>query len=200
MSQPIYTIGHSTHPVNLLVSLLEQHEITAVADVRSKPYSRVNPQYNRESLQTSLKKARISYAFLGEELGARSQDSECYINGKVQYDRLATTPLFRQGLERLVKGMETFKIALLCAEKDPLTCHRTLLVARHLVRRGVEVQHIHATGKLESHDEAMVRLLRELGLPEHDLFRSGDEILAEAYRRRGEEIAYVAPRTPAEVA
>ena len=108
----------------------------------------------------------------------------------MQYDLLAKTNLFQEGLERVVQGMTTHRVALMCAEKDPLTCHRTILVCRHLVTRGVRVQHILEGGQIESHDEALHRLLVELGLPERDLFRSHTELIEEAYARRGQQIAY----------
>jgi uncharacterized protein (DUF488 family) len=173
-----------------LIDLLTTHHITAVADVRSQPYSRFNPQFNRENLQAALKTVEISYVFLGRELGARPEDRTCYVDGTVQYDRLARTGLFQEGLRRIVEGMRKYRIALLCAEKDPLTCHRAILVCRYLVTRGVVVQHILEDGQIESHDEALVRLLKELGLPDGDLFRSRDDFIIEAYNRRGQQIAY----------
>lgn len=187
----IMTIGHSAHSSERLLELLAQHRVTAVADVRSSPYSRLNPQFNREALKSSLKVHGISYVFLGKELGARSEDPNCYEAGKVQYGRLAQTPEFNQGVTRILKGLEKYTIALLCAERDPLYCHRTILVSRVLERLGVKVDHIHADGRLESHDEAMKRLLRLVGLPEHDFFRSAEQLLNEAYRIQEDKIAYV---------
>ena len=138
MNETVFTIGHSTHPQERFVSLLCQHGITALCDVRSTPYSRVNPQFNREGLRESLRACGITYVFLGKELGARSADPTCYEYGKVKYDRLAVTDLFRQGLDRVREGTRTYRVALMCAEKEPLECHRTILVARHLVDRSEE--------------------------------------------------------------
>jgi uncharacterized protein (DUF488 family) len=177
--------------VEEFVSLLNRHQITAVCDVRSSPYSRVNPQFNRESLKASLRNAGIAYVFLGKELGARSDDSSCYEHGKVRYERLAATEEFRDGLRRVREGTGKFRVALMCAEKDPLECHRTILVARHLESEGIEVQHILSNGRLEAHASAMSRLLQNLRIPEDDMFRSRAEILNEAYRMQGERIAYV---------
>lgn len=191
MNDVLYTLGHSTHTAEKVIELLRQHGVTAVADVRSQPYSRMNPQFNREAFCSRLKDAGIAYVFLGRELGARSEDRACYENGKVQYDRLARTPLFAAGLERILCGMRTQTIALMCAEKDPLTCHRAILVCRHLAKRGVKIAHILGDGRLESHDDAVSRLLRELELLESDLFRSRDQVVDEAYARRGQQIAYV---------
>lgn len=190
MDDFVYTIGHSTHSTKRLVELLSAQGVTTVADVRSQPYSRFNPQFNRENLRAALKEAGLAYVFLGRELGARSKDRSCYREGAVQYDVLARTGLFQEGLTRLAAGIRAHRVALLCAEKDPLTCHRAILVCRHLEALGISAQHVLEDGRLESHDEALTRLLKELGLPEHDLFRNRDELIAEAYDRRGREIAH----------
>lgn len=198
MDSIIFTIGHSTHSIEYLLELLNLHRITAVGDVRSSPYSRVNPQFNRETLKQALSGARIAYVFLGRELGARSDDPECYDGNKVSYERLAETPEFKSGLERVHDGSLKFRLALLCAEKEPLDCHRTILVSRQLQGMGVQVQHILADGSVESHEDAMARLLRQLGLPQTDMFRSAKDIEEEAYQRQGTRIAYQLPTKESE--
>jgi len=190
MTKVIYTIGHSVHSIQEFVALLMRHQITAVADVRSTPYSRFNPQFNREALKSALDNAGMQYVFLGDELGARSKDRACYVNEQIRYDLLASTLPFQRGLDRIAQGAEKHRIVLMCAEKDPLVCHRAILVSRNLAARGLVVQHILEDGSLQSHDEAVNRLLAELELPDHDLFRSREEIVDEAYRQRGLEIAY----------
>jgi uncharacterized protein (DUF488 family) len=192
MQETIFTIGHSTHPLERFLGLLKQHAITAVCDVRSAPYSRLNPQFNREDLKTSLLAVNIAYVFLGKEMGARSEDPACYDDGRVQYERLARTELFRQGLERVQDGMKNYRIALMCAEKEPLECHRTILVARHLAAFGINIQHIHADGGLETHKDALSRLAKMLNLreDEHHMFRSAEDLLAGSYRLQEERIAY----------
>jgi uncharacterized protein (DUF488 family) len=186
----VLTVGHSTHPAARLIELLRAHDATAVADVRSQPYSRWNPQFSRKALEASLGEAGLAYLFLGCELGARTEDPSCYLDGRVQYDRLAATALFREGLSRIEDGARSRRIALLCAEKDPLACHRTILVCRHLVARGMRAAHVLATGEVETHEAAVARLLAEEGVDDADLFRSRDEVVAEAYRRRGARIAW----------
>ncbi|MBI2502151.1 MAG: DUF488 domain-containing protein [Candidatus Latescibacteria bacterium] len=188
---PVLTIGHSNHSLETFMSLLRRHDVTALADVRSAPYSRFNPHFNRDALERSLSAHGIRYVFLGRELGARPDDRSCYENGRVQYARLAHTDLFRSGIERIARGANDYRIALMCAEKEPLECHRTLLVARALAEIGIAVQHILADGGLESHDAAMERLLDIAGLPHQDLFRSRDELIAEALARQEERVAYV---------
>jgi len=190
MQEAIFTIGHSTHTIDGFIGLLNRHDITAVCDVRSKPYSRINPQFNREDLKRSLRKCGIAYVFLGTELGARSDDPSCYENGKVQYDRLALTDLFRQGLDRVQEGVKKYRVVLMCAEKDPLECHRTILIARHLEDLGHPIRHIHGNGRLESQAEALNRLIYQLGLHEGDMFQPCEDLLAAAYNTQAERIAY----------
>jgi len=185
------TVGHSTHEIDHFVGLLRLNGVTAVADVRSVPASRYNPQFNRVPLKRSLASAGIKYVFLGRELGARSDDPNCYEAGKVQYDRLAKTELFQNGIERLLHGATKETIAVACTERDPLDCHRTLLVAAQLVARGATVGHILPDGRIESHDDAMFRLRALHGLAEPDLFHSATELLMEAMGRQESRIAYV---------
>jgi uncharacterized protein (DUF488 family) len=187
----IYTIGHSKHPIERFTALLQQHGIEALADVRSTPYSRFNPQFNREKLQTALAGVGIRYVFLGEELGARSKDPACYEDGRVSYAKLAASEIFRTGIDRLLTGMREHRIALMCAEREPLDCHRTILVARELERAGVPVTHILQDGSLEPHRHALERLAADLKIVGSDLFRSPDELLEDAYEKQGARIAYV---------
>lgn len=190
MLNVVYTIGHSTHPIEKLIQLLTGHQVTGIADVRSHPYSRFNPQFNRETLSAALAIAGISYLFMGRELGARPEDRACYVDGTVDFDHLACSVLFREGIKRIVEEAKKQRIALLCAEKDPLACHRAILICRYLVTQGVAIHHILEDGTLESHDRALTRLLKELKLPEEDLFRNRDDFILEAYDRRGRKIAY----------
>lgn len=193
MTNAVFTVGHSTHSADRFLGLIREHQITAVCDVRSRPYSRMNPQFNRETLKGTLRAHRVAYVFLGAELGARSDDPSCYAHGKVQYERLACTALFQQGLTRVQEGMKSHCIALMCAEREPLECHRTILIARCLTRLGVDVAHIHADGRAEAHADALSRLVSMLKLRDHDLFRSREDMLAEAYRLQADRIAYSGP-------
>jgi uncharacterized protein (DUF488 family) len=187
----IYTVGHSTHTAEVFIRLLTQHEITAVADVRSVPASRFTPQFNKEPLKRALREADVEYVFLGRELGARSDNPACYEDGQVRYDRLAQTPEFAAGIDRLRRGVQTQRIAIMCAEQEPLDCHRTVLVARVLAGQGLSVDHIHRDGQVETHDDAMLRLLAGFGLDQADLFHSPEELLEEALSRQEHRIAYV---------
>lgn len=186
----LYTIGHSNHTLERFMELLAAHSITAVGDVRSSPYSRYNPQYNRETLQEELNKNGIQYVFLGKELGPRSNDPACYVNGKVQYHLLAMSELFKEGIQRLNKGMESFRIALMCAEKDPITCHRAILICRHLRGEGISIQHILEDGSIEDNEDSIARMMKLLKIQDTNLFKGKEEIIQDAYNLQGEKIAY----------
>ncbi|HEX3847398.1 MAG TPA: DUF488 domain-containing protein [Steroidobacteraceae bacterium] len=189
----ILTIGHSTHGAEKFIELLRAHAVTALADVRSTPYSRRHPQFNRERLRDTLKAAGIEYVFLGKELGARSEDDACYEDDQVQYDVLAKTPAFTSGIQRLIEGSRKYRIATMCAEHEPLNCHRTILVARHLVRAGACVSHILRDGSIEPHTVTLARLVQGLRLTpaDPDLFDlEASSVAEEAYARQGQRIAY----------
>lgn len=187
----LYTIGHSTHPIADFIALLRRHAIEVVCDVRSSPYSRYNPQYNRENLIPELKSAEVKYVFLGKELGPRSDQPSCYVNGKVSYRRLAKTPAFAQGLNRLREGMRQYRVALLCAEKDPMTCHRTILVCREM-REDADIRHILEDGEIELQADLERRLMRAHNLHQGDLFSTPAERVERAFDAQAEKIAYVA--------
>jgi uncharacterized protein (DUF488 family) len=179
------------------LELLAQHGVTAVADVRSRPYSRFNPQFNRETLANELKKTGLEYFFLGQELGARSEDRTCYREGRAQYALIAQTPLFKRGIERLEAAMQDFRIAILCAEKEPLSCHRSILIGRCLHEKRILVRHILEDGSVEDHDALVVRLMALHGIQENHLFHSRDELVAMAYERQAEQIEYSASEVSA---
>lgn len=187
----LYTVGHSTHPVQKLIDLLSMHRISAVADVRSSPFSRYNPQFNSEPLQRTLRDANIEYVFLGKELGARPADRRYYIDGQVQFSLVAQSDFFRAGLERLRQGMESYTIALLCAEKDPIACHRMILVCRSLRSDGKSIKHILEDGTLEDNSSAERRLMQELHIQDNDLFASDEELILRAYDTQGKKIAFM---------
>ncbi len=187
----LFTIGHSTRSARELLALLQGHAITAVADVRSSPYSKYNPQFNREELMAELAVAGIDYVYLGKELGPRSDDPACLVAGKAAYDRLARTALFRAGLERLREGVKRYRVVLLCAEQDPLTCHRMILITRQLRGRDMDIRHILEDGRLEENAAAERRLLKLFKLPVGgDLFNSHEQLVDMAYDRQAAKIAY----------
>lgn len=190
MKIQVFTIGHSNHAIDYFVDLLRSRNIDALADVRSSPFSRLNPQFNKYDLKKTLSNAGIRYVFLGKELGARSDDMSCYIDGKVQFDILEKTQLFKSGIERLLEGAAKYKIAIMCAEKEPLDCHRTILVSKKLDELGCDVNHILSDGGIEGHQHVIKRLVNSLYSNNFDMFKSQDDIENEAYRRQAERIAY----------
>lgn len=188
----VYTIGHSNLDLRQFDNLLHLHRVSAVADVRSSPFSRFK-HFNRESLRAHLSRVGVRYVFMGAELGARSSDPSCYQDGKVSYERLATTPLFQIGITRLMDGAGTFKLAVMCSEAEPLRCHRTILISRVLIDRGLSVSHIHSDGRLEPHSLAMQRLLKMFDEPQADLFGAEDERIRRAVSMQESRIAYFNP-------
>ena len=192
MTKTVYTIGHSNGTAERLVGLLIQHGVGTVADVRSQPYSRFNPQFNREDLARVLKASRLEYLFLGHELGARSSTSACYRDGRAQYSLIAKTPLFEQGIERLRAAMEDRRVAILCAEKEPLVCHRSILIGRYLHEKSFDVRHILEDGSLEDQPTSLLRLLALHGMQENHLFHTRDELVAIAYEKQAEQIEFSA--------
>ena len=153
--QPVlFTVCHSNHSEEHFVNLLEQHAIRVLADVRTQPFSRYTPHFNRESLQDSLRLKRIKYLFMGDQLGGRPSGEQFYdAEGHVLYYRLADADFFLKGVERLQQGIQSFRVAMMCSEEDPSICHRHRLVAKVLRQRGVPIQHIRQDGRLDSYDD-----------------------------------------------
>lgn len=185
----LFTIGHSNRDAADFLRVLQAHGITAIADVRSHPYSRFMPDYNREPLKSRLLANQISYVFLGAELGARRDEPECYVDGKVSYPLVEMTSEFQAGLERLRGGASEHRIALMCSEKDPVECHRAILISRSL-REEFEISHILDEDEIESHADLEVRLMRLRKQDHPTLFDSREELLELAYAQQAERIAY----------
>jgi uncharacterized protein (DUF488 family) len=185
----ICTIGHSNHSAVRFIDLLKGAGIDCVADVRSTPFSRRNPQFSQKALAASLKDAGIEYWFLGDALGARPKDPDCWEHGKVSYARIAASAAFQEAIRALIEESRSKRIALMCAEKEPLECHRTILVGRALAQRDIALAHIHADGRVESHDALEQRLLH-LAKEQVDLLSSRDAALARAYDKRGRQMAF----------
>ena len=144
----VYTVGHSAHSSDAFAALLTTQAIEVVVDIRSAPYSRFAPQFDREVLQRALTKLTIKYLFLGAELGGRPQNPAYYDSrGHVLYSRITADPAFLSGVERLERGMAEFRVALLCGEEEPAHCHRRLLVGRVLMQRKHQVLHIRGDGR-----------------------------------------------------
>jgi uncharacterized protein (DUF488 family) len=196
----VFSIGHSHHDLPRLVDLLQRADITAVADVRSQPFSRRLPQFNRPELEHGLKLAGIAYFFLGDLLGGRPQQPSLYDDeGRVDYFRVRLTAPFSEGLGRLGRASEKHRVAMLCAEEDPLDCHRGLMITPALVESGIVPAHLRGDGSIETTAAMEKRLLAETGVDDgsmEGLFAAAltatdrQEMLAQAYRIMGRRKAF----------
>lgn len=182
---PVFSIGHSDHAIADFIALLTHHGVSALADVRAAPYSRHQPQYCKEFLVDALRTAGLAYVYLGEQLGGRPS---ARVRAQMQgngYAAMAVTQTFQEGIGRILEGGKRHRIALMCAERDPLDCHRALLVGRALAARQAAIEHIHLDGRTESQATLESRLLAAAGRADGgDLFSSQAELLDLAYLRQ----------------
>ncbi|MFH1429585.1 MAG: DUF488 domain-containing protein [Candidatus Margulisiibacteriota bacterium] len=191
MQNEIFTIGYSSFSTDEFIQILNKYGINVIVDVRSLPYSRYKQEFNRENIKDLLLKNNISYVFLGDNCGARIDAAECYINGKANYHLIARHPKFQEGINRICKGLEQdYNIALMCAEKDPITCHRTILICRNLRLKNIQIKHILQNGGIEDHSKSEKRLMKLFKLDQPAFFRTEEERLEEAYNLQAERIAY----------
>lgn len=201
-SKPIYSIGYATKPIETFIAQLQHYRVDVVADIRSVPYSKVFFDYHKENIYQYLKQHNIRYVYLGDEFGPRSKDDAHYNEkGQIQFDRLMQSSLFQQGLKRLQAGVNKgFTVALMCAEKDPVTCHRSQLVGYYLARHGLHTEnkqpqdtlnllHILHDGGIETQERLEVRIM-EIHDQGDDLFMSYDERKHRAYMTQCEQTAY----------
>ncbi len=186
----VLTLGHSNHPWPGFVSLLEANDVACLIDVRSMPASRRYPQFDRPEMERGLREAGIGYRFLGDRLGGRPKDSVCYAGGAVDYARVAATKAFRDGLDEAAVVARERRCCLMCAERDPLDCHRSILVARHLAPKGFAIAHIHGDGRLETQGEFETRLMAADEAPLLAEIEDARALLALAYNRRGRRMAF----------
>ncbi len=190
----LFTIGHSNHSLDHFLELLLAYQVSAIVDVRSSPYGKYTPHFNKDLLESALRDADIDYVFLGRELGAHRSEDGCYIDGQAKYDRIAQLPTFRRGLERVLQGVENYRVALMCSESDPISCHRTILVCRELKRicPDLKITHILGDGTGERQEMSEKRLMN-LHKLQPELFgdlTSMSGLIEKAYDLQAEKIAY----------
>lgn len=190
MYNTIFTIGHSNHDTVSFINLLVVNKIELVIDVRSTPFSKMYPHFNTNSIEASLKHNSIKYLFFGDSIGGRSRNSEDYFKGQVVYSRLAARGDYQATIRRVLDDSAKFQIAIMCSEKEPLDCHRTLLVSQSLSDLGAQIAHIHADGKIELQADVLNRLLRHYNLDAPDLFGAETDRLQEAISKQEKKIAY----------
>lgn len=187
----IYTIGCSIHTLDEFISLLNKHNINAVADVRSIPYSQHTPQYNKEVLIKALKGKSIHYLDFSKEFGARRNEEDAYTNNRVDFKKVVKLPIFIHGIERIDTGISKgYNIALLCTEKNPLDCHRFSLVSKALIEKlNINVEHILFNGEIQNHYDLEKKMLCDFGF-EKDLFDDYKTLLENAYEKVINRVAY----------
>jgi uncharacterized protein (DUF488 family) len=172
----VFTIGHSSHPAERFADLLQQHRIEVLVDTRSSPYSKYSPQFDREALRDLAAKNGAKYLYLGNVVGGRPRDEGCYdAEGRVLYGRVAAQAAFVEAMERLERGADEYRVALLCSEEDPAHCHRRLLISRVLMARGAEIGHIRGNGALETDDVVAAKSGKALVERQPALFGEIDE-------------------------
>jgi len=195
MNPLVFTVGHSNWPFPDFVRLLKSAGIDTVLDVRSRPASGRNPQFTQPAFETLLRGENIGYTFLGEELGGRPANADLYRqNGTVDYQACRKSFAFRAGIERVAAEAARHKVALVCAEEDPLDCHRFLMFSPALVEAGLVPVHLRGNGQLESERAAEDRLLRATGFGDvanNTLFpEARAEALEKAYALQAERAAF----------
>ena len=182
---PILTIGHSNHDPEIFIERLAAHRIDVLVDVRSHPFSRRLPHFSKSALASSLRDAGLRYLYLGEQLGGRPLGNVRNQMIGRGYAAMAATPAFKQAIDRVLTGADCFRLALMCAERDPIDCHRALLVGRALTQAGADLAHIQYDGHLEPQRALDQRLLAVAGQDSvGDLFSSPEELLALAFRHQ----------------
>jgi len=190
MDKTIFTIGHSNHEIADFINLLLANKIELVIDVRSAPYSKIYPHFNRNSLEVSLTKNSIEYLFLGDSVGGRSNNIKDYSKGRVMYKKIAEKEEYISSIHLIISLSSEHKTVLMCSEKEPLECHRTLLISRSIEMLKVKVLHIHRDGQIESQGEAIQRLLAIWKLDSPSLFGEDTERIDEALTKQESKYAY----------
>jgi len=196
-SSQVFTIGHSNHSIELLLNLLQKHNINCLIDVRSVPASSYNPQFNKDYLKGFLLQNNIQYMHFGDEFGARHND-ENYLDdeGIVDFDKFRESYLFQNGIERLEQGLEKgFSIVLMCSEGDPLECHRFSMISVYLEKINIAVNHIMKDGSIKLNNILEKELLKKYSkkLPVPDLFNpeiDKNTQLVDAYRFHNKDIGW----------
>ena len=190
LDQNLLTIGHSNLAADQFLAQLKAHGVTTIADVRSVPFSRRFPWFSSRTLAERLQSKGIGYLMLGDALGGRPANPALYRDGVADYEAMAGTSEFRAGIDRVVAEMAQHRLCLMCSEREPLDCHRCLLVSRVVAQRGIAIGHILGDGSVEPHAATEERLLAGLRpVAGADLFGDRESRLAEAYRRRARRIA-----------
>lgn len=145
----LFTMGHSNHLLKDLIKILDDQGINLVVDVRSSPYSKYSPHFNKAHLKTGLEESGIGYLYLGHKIGGRPANEEYYHEGRVLYSLLEKDEKYLEGIGILTELVEDKKVVLMCSEEDPFRCHRHLLITQTLLKKGYHIFHIRANGEIQ---------------------------------------------------
>lgn len=157
----LYSIGHGNRSIEDFIELLIQNNIQFILDVRSMPYSKYYPHFNREALDNILKMNNIKYVFMGDSLGGRPNDITCYTNGKVDYEKIKSKMFYQEGLDRVITAFEKdLSIALMCSESKPQECHRSKLIGESLIQKNIKLNHIDENGAIQNQIDVMLKLTK----------------------------------------
>ena len=194
----IYTVGHSNHPIDFFIELIQEYKVDCIIDVRSVAASKYNPQFNKEDLKKSLAKVGIKYSHFEEEFGARQKDPDLLDeDGQVDFEKVRKFWLFKNGVEKLWKGVEHgLTMSLMCSEGEPLDCHRFSMIAIQLEKEGFDIKHIMKDKTLKSNADLEAQLLKkyEKKIPHPDIFNPDltvDDQLKVAYHLKNKEIGFM---------
>lgn len=161
----IYSIGHGTKKIEAFLNELSSFKISYLVDVRTSPYSKYNPQFNREMLKNDLEYAGITYVYLGGNLGGLPSDRSCYVDGKVDYDLIKEKDFFKEGLKRLIIANEkNLNVAIMCSESKPEECHRSKLIGQELLKQNISLVHIISPEKTKEQTTVMNELTKGKGV------------------------------------
>ncbi|WP_417827560.1 DUF488 family protein [Thalassospira sp.] len=189
----IFTVGYAGHDRTSLLALFKAHRITAVADIRTFKRSSYWTAFDSDAFGPFLRENGIAYVFMGDVMGGKPQDPGLYPDGQLDYGLMAARSDFKSGIDRLVSGAEKYRICLMCAEKDPLDCHRTLLIAPALRAAGIDLCHL-VDGRVETQSETDARMIALNGGDVPDLFAQAEpDPDAEAKLARARQIKRIAP-------
>lgn len=192
----IFTIGYSCFEIGKFVEILKKYNINCVIDVRSNPNSKFYTDYNKDELMSVLKVNNIYYRNYAKEFGARQENPKYYTDGYLDFGKFAKSESFISGIDKLIKSMEeNYTFVLMCAEKDPATCHRNIMIAKEFHKLGYKVSNILNTGDIETQESIEKRLIdcyfpdrNQLSFFENQL--SEDEMIEQAYTLRNKEIGF----------
>ncbi len=167
----LYTVGHSNYPIEVFIELVRKQQIEVIADVRSNPYAKYATHFTGQFLKKSLETQGLKYVFLGKEIGGKPKEPEFYDNeGHANFEKLAASAKFADGMERLELGISKYRVAIMCAEENPIACHRHLLIAKAAHKRGWAVGHIRKNGQIQNYESYMRETSPEILATQLNLF------------------------------